>query len=184
MCKGLCRNLWKDELSSLPDMTRSNYVKHESKAKDFSLAVFADILNITKGTGNRTTFKAQGSSMSPFIKSGDVLTVAPNNFNPSIGTVVAYIDNNRKKVLMHRVIGKQKDKYILKGDNCKFIDGIMSKDSFAGYVESIQRKGELIRLGFGKEKILIALLSRSGLLFYALCFLRRIKQYIRKFIND
>ncbi|RLB87813.1 MAG: hypothetical protein DRH26_14830 [Deltaproteobacteria bacterium] len=163
-------------------MHSPNYVEHKNTAKNFPLADFADILNIASKKKIRITFKAEGASMSPFVKTGDILTINLNDFNPSIGTVVAHIDS-KKKVLIHRIIARQGDRYILKGDNCKFIDGIMSKDSFAGYVESVQRRGKFVLFGLGKEKIFIVLLSRSGLLFPILLFLRGFKKYIRELVN-
>lgn len=115
--------------------------------------------------------------MSPFIKSGDVLTIVLNEFTPFVGTVVVY--TSKQRVLVHRIIARHKNRYVLKGDNCTQIDGIISENSFAGYVESIQRNGKCIVFGLGREKLIVALLSRFSLLVPILRVLRKLKKYFK-----
>jgi len=180
MYKDFYRSFLTGRLSNWPDMHTQNYVALKNSIKKISLADFADILNAAGDKNARITFKAEGASMSPFIKTGDILTINMDEFYPSTGTVVAHIDSGRKKVLIHRIIARQEDRYILKGDNCKFIDGVVSKSSLVGFVESVQRRGDFILFGLGKEKKIIALLSRSGLLFPILQFLRGSKKYLKE----
>jgi len=88
MYKGFYRSFLTDRLSNLPDMCSLNYVEHKNIIKNFPLADFADILKIACKKKIKLTFKAEGASMSPFVKTGDILTINLNDFDPSIGTVV------------------------------------------------------------------------------------------------
>ena len=54
--------------------------------------VFIELLQATLAEGAPFTFRARGSSMHPFIKDGDVITVSPlGEDSPGLGDVVAFV---------------------------------------------------------------------------------------------
>lgn len=109
-------------------------------------------------------FRAVGSSMEPFIQSGDVITVAPlHKHRPRIGEVVAFIHPENKKLVVHRVVAMKADAFVIQGDSSHhFPDEPVSKENLIGSVTQLWREGRKVRLGLGPERLLIAFLSRRG----------------------
>lgn len=109
-------------------------------------------------------FRAYGSSMEPFIRSGDVITVAPlHKHRPRIGEVVAFIHPENNKLVVHRVVAKKDDDVFIQGDSDhNFPDGLVPKENLIGSVTRLWREGRKVRLGLGPERLLIAFLSRRG----------------------
>ena len=136
------------------------------KGDDLSLSgeVFLKLLEAVIDKRAAFRFKAKGFSMSPFIKDGDIVTVSPLFGVPALGDVVAIIHPETEKLIVHRIIGKRKDFYLIKGDNVCEIDGFIPDKNIIGRVTRIERSGKRIFLGFGPERFLIALLSRKKLL--------------------
>jgi signal peptidase I len=110
-------------------------------------------------------FQAKGSSMNPFIRDGDVVTVAPLRATGfCFGDIAAFADPETERLVIHRVIGSQGDLLLLKGDNAPVTDGLITMGQILGRVTRIERSGRRVRLGLGRERALIALLSRTRLL--------------------
>jgi hypothetical protein len=118
--------------------------------------------------------------MSPFLKNGDVVTVSPCSVPPSIGHVVAFLHPRRGSLTIHRVIGRKKDSYLIRGDNTLEPDGYIQKKGILGIVTQVERDGKRVLLGQGPERTLIALLNREGLLFP---FLLPVWKSVRPFIH-
>ena len=133
--------------------------------------------------GNAISFNAPGGSMYPFIHSGDKIVISPiDACSIRTGDVLTFVHNPRGRVLAHRVIKIEKDRYLCKGDNSAYqADGWIGFDDVFGRVERVLRNGKAIRLGFGPEKLVIALLSRWKILVPFVNFLRRIKKGIKRF---
>src|SRR4030042_2785426 len=56
--------------------------------------------------GSSFRFKGKGYSMSPFIKDGDVLTIAPlQGSSPRFGDVMVFTHPTTGKLVIHRLIG-------------------------------------------------------------------------------
>ena len=111
-------------------------------------------------------FRAKGFSMSPFIKDDDVVTVSPLwDGSPRVGDVVAFVSPCAEKLLVHRVLCKKGDNYLIKGDIAPEPDGLVSRIDILGRVRAVERDGKEILLGLGPERALIAFLTRSGLIF-------------------
>ncbi len=56
--------------------------------------------------------------MTPFIRDGDVVTVAPSaKIRPSVGRVVAFIQPDTGRLVIHRVIDRQGSAFLIQGDN-------------------------------------------------------------------
>jgi signal peptidase I len=111
-------------------------------------------------------FRAKGFSMSPFIKDDDVITVSPlTDGSTHSGDIVAFIRSEMKKLVIHRVVGKQGEYFHIKGDNIPNTDELIPKANILGRVTKVERNGRKIYLGLGPEGFLIAFLTRKGLLF-------------------
>jgi len=103
--------------------------------------------------------------MSPFIKDGDVVTISPmSNASPGFGDVIAFIHPRTERLIIHRVVGKIGDAFLLKGESALEPDGLIKKENILGLVTKVERKGTRIFLGLGPERFLIALLTRTNLL--------------------
>ena len=104
--------------------------------------------------------------MYPFIQDGDVITVTPiDNRRPSLGDVVAVIAPETGSLVVHRIVARSKKSISLFGDAIPVHkEEIVPLDNILGRVTRIERKERSIRLGLGPERILIAWLSKLGLL--------------------
>lgn len=61
--------------------------------------------------------KVKGSSMLPFIRTGDYITIIPVSVGAvRIGDIVAYADKKQKNIICHRLIKIRQSALILKGD--------------------------------------------------------------------
>jgi signal peptidase I len=115
--------------------------------------------------GAECRFQAKGHSMYPFIKDGDMVTISPIvRSSPRIGDVVAFIQKEAGSLLIHRIVGKNGESYLTKGDNTLEGDGSVHKASILGCITKAERKGKKVSLGFGPERFIISLLARKGLL--------------------
>ncbi len=108
-------------------------------------------------------FSAYGLSMSPFIRDGDVITIAPVlPYCLRTGDVVAFVNPSCMKLIVHRIIKVSKEGLLLRGDNNSDHDGLISATSIIGRVVQVQHKGRRVVFGLGFERIAIAWLSRLG----------------------
>jgi signal peptidase I len=125
-----------------------------------------ELLQAVLDKGVPFRFRAKGFSMSPFIKDDDVITVSPlSNDSTRLGDVVAFIRSETKKLVIHRVVGKQGEYFHIKGDNIPDTDELIPEKNILGGVTKVERNGRKIYLGLGPERFLIASLTRRGLLF-------------------
>ena len=111
------------------------------------------------------TFQAGGSSMFPFIRDGDAVTVSPPQQEIGIGDVVAVIQPGGGRLVVHRVLARRGDAFFTKGDAATEGDGWMPREQMVGKVTRLQRKGIDVRCGLGPERRLIAALSQRRLPF-------------------
>lgn len=106
-------------------------------------------------------FKANGFSMIPFIRDGDVVVVSPLSERMNLfGRAVAVIHPGTKNLAVHRVVGVSGGGYIIKGDNVFNVDGVVPKSDVLGYVSKVERKSRNVLTGLGFERFLIVALSR------------------------
>jgi len=141
--------------------------------------------------------------MSPFIKDGDVITVAPvlhshrNQHDlariplhhgdmpelraSGIGHVVAFISPLNQRLVVHRIIGRHDSSFLIQGDNLPgtFAD-MVSLDDVLGRVVRIERGRKRVWLGLGPERYAIAGLSRVGLLLPILWRTAALTRFLRK----
>lgn len=129
-----------------------------------STPILMDLLRAVLRKGALFRFKAPGSSMTPFIRDGDVVTIAPvKNYTYSPGTVVVFTRPGTQRLTVHRIIKNTQDQVYIAGDNCTgCMDGWVPIENVIGRVIRIDRNGHRIRLGLGIERYLIAWLSGSN----------------------
>lgn len=111
-------------------------------------------------------FCARGWSMAPFIRDGDVITVAPLQHSlPRVGEVVAFVRPGVEKLIVHRLIARRGAVVFIQGDNgLEIPEEIIPQENLLGTVTRIERNGHNIWMGLGPERYVIAWLSRTRLL--------------------
>ncbi len=136
--------------------------------------------SLDKGAAFR--FCARGWSMAPFIKDGDVITVAPlGGVAPRSGDVVAFLRPDSETLVVHRVVGRKGKAAIIRGDAVAGVpDGLIPAESILGRVSGIERAGRPVRLGLGPERVVIAWLSQVGLLIPLRAAARRWRRRLRR----
>jgi hypothetical protein len=131
----------------------------ERRAERIVSPLLADVLR----RGFAVRLQATGHSMSPFVRSGDVLTIEPlAGRRPSLGDVLAVASRDGLRV--HRLVGWEGGRALLRGDVAAEADPPASKEELLGRVACVERRGRRVRLGTGPERVAIALLSRAGVL--------------------
>ena len=115
--------------------------------------------------------------MHPFIKDGDVITVAPlPPTAPGLGDVVVFVHEKARRLFVHRVTKKDGGFLVTRGDSARVDDGRISKANLLGHVTHVERNGKRIRLGLGPERSMLGLMARLGLLspivFRVWCYMR------------
>lgn len=138
------------------------------KSGEISLSgrALLELMRTILGRGFRFRFRARGWSMAPFIKDGDVITIAPlKNTLPGIGAVVAFVRPKEDKLVVHRIIAKRSKNAIIQGDNgLDYPEEIIPQENLLGRVLRIERDGHDVWIGLGLERYMIAWLSRARLL--------------------
>jgi hypothetical protein len=131
----------------------------------FSGPTVVELVRTLFANGTSVRLRARGAIMSPFIKPGDLLVLSPlGTRSSSIGDVVIFVEPKTQRIFIQRVIRKAVNSYLVKGDGTQEAMGIVSKADILGRVTRVERGGRRILFGLGSERILIALLSRKGLL--------------------
>lgn len=112
--------------------------------------------------GRRVELPVSGSSMEPFIRAGDVLTLKPHT-QPRLGDVVVQrLPEERLRI--HRVVGRRSEGLLTRGDASRSCDPIGVSSDLLARVEGIERGGRRVGFGLGPERVALALLSRLGVL--------------------
>jgi hypothetical protein len=125
-----------------------------------------ELMQAVHAKGLPFRFNAGGHSMTPFIRDGDVICVSPlASRAPGLGDVAAFIHPDTKLLCLHRVLSVHGDRFLIQGDNMpENPDGMIPREAIVGWVTHIERAGRKVRMGLGPERLLLALLSRRGLL--------------------
>jgi hypothetical protein len=100
--------------------------------------------------------------MTPTIRSGDRVTVEPLRTTPRTGDVLACKLDGR--LVIHRMVGRLEDCLEARGDVAPASDRPLSPGEVLGAVVRVERRGRPVLFGLGSERILLAWLSRLGLL--------------------
>ena len=153
---------------------------------EFSLSnkALVELMRATLSRGASLRIKVNGSSMSPFIKNSDVVTIsALQDSRPDLGKVAVFINPCTNKLVIHRIVGRSNGSYLIKGDNTLNADGLVSQENILGCVTRIERNGKQIYFGLHQGKTAIALLSRISLWHSIFCCWRVIPQALRNAVK-
>lgn len=122
------------------------------------------LIEVLLQDGLSVEIRVTGSSMSPFIRPGDVIVLDPPGPHPvRVGDVLGFL-RGPSRLAIHRVVAKHGNAPVLRGDGAQVDDGSVMPEAIVGRVRSVLREGAPVRLGLGPERLLIALLSRTGML--------------------
>ncbi|MDT8390371.1 MAG: signal peptidase I [Lentisphaeria bacterium] len=143
-----------------------------------SPAHLAGLMRAVLEKGAKFRFTANGESMAPFIRNGDIIVVSPVPERGVRNGDVVVFRNAADGVMVHRIVRRRGGKVLLKGDNNPRRDGIFSEGNIIGVVTTVERGGRKIWHG-GQG---VAWLSASGLLNrLILPALRFVKRQMRGF---
>ncbi len=122
----------------------------------------AGLMRAVLDKGKPFRFEARGTSMYPFIRDGDVVTVAPlAGADPKPGDVAAFVQPGTSGVRVHRIVKVETGRYFLKGDNALDADGALARDMILGLVVRLERGGRARTVGPTFRTAAIARLSRT-----------------------
>ena len=110
--------------------------------------------------------KGYGTSMSPFIKSGDTLFIKPLNEGNTIkaGDIVAALNTSKERIIVHRVIRLKNSLVQIKGDNRPGDDGWFQRERIIGIVTAVQSRAGKKFCCKRWQNLSIAFLSKTGFL--------------------
>ena len=114
---------------------------------------------VARGVPLRTSVR--GTSMTPFIRDGDVVTLAPLTSEPHVGDVVA-IAFPGGRMAVHRLVARRGSGWLLRGDNCPQPDGVFPREALTARVVRVERGGRDVALGVRRGGASVAALSRCG----------------------
>jgi hypothetical protein len=132
-----------------------------------STAAVTELMSAVLEKGGLFGFRAHGTSMVPFLRDRDTLTIAPlANQPPRLGDVVAFSFPTEKgaRLVVHRVVGRQGICLAVQGDGNGCTRETISPENILGRLVKVEREGKCVRVGLGPERWLIAWLSRTKLL--------------------
>jgi len=93
-----------------PEKLGSRYLELEV-GRRFSTPAHVELMRLVLGRGRAWRFRALGRSMTPFIRDGDDITLAPVSVERDIrlGEVVAYLRRlpDGRQLVVHRVVGRR-----------------------------------------------------------------------------
>jgi signal peptidase I len=124
---------------------------------------FAELMRAVLATGNTFRFSANGISMFPCIRNGDLITIAPITNKLQVGDIVA-AQSNRNPLLVHRIIRNSPTGFSLKGDNSDAMDGMFPINSILGKVVEVERNHKSITLGVKFGNPIFSFLSKINLI--------------------
>ncbi|MCP4104508.1 MAG: signal peptidase I [Desulfobacteraceae bacterium] len=112
----------------------------------------SSIIELWKAADKEFSIKAEGTSMFPFFRPGDNLTIksgTPNNIR--IGDIAAFLQD--KNIIVHRIVKKKKAGgqiiYCQKGDNVQGW-GWITQENIIGRVESVRRGDKTVNILKGR----------------------------------
>ncbi len=157
-----------------------DYVVVNGDAQTIPNARFVKIMEAVLARGAPFRFQASGFSMSPFIRDGDVITIAPRPARLRLGDVAAFVNPCKDRLTVHRIVGMRRGVCLMRGDHALEPDGSVVDTAILGRVMRVEHHGQTMRLGLGLERVAIAFLSRHGWLMAFLAPAGRIFHFIRR----
>ena len=152
----------------------SEFVNRVDQTRIIPNLQFSSLMVDVISRGKDFRFRASGNSMSPFIKNDDVVTFCSINSKPiCVGDVVAFLHPTHKNLIVHRVIAKKPEIFLIKADNAHKYDAWVKQNQIIGIVSRVERNGTTIKFGMGHEKWIISLLSHFNILGFSIRILRK-----------
>ena len=140
------------------------FVVELGEQKRLSSEALRELLTAVLGRGQQFRFRAGGTSMFPFIRNGDVVTVSPlREADPGMGDIVAFLQSCDRSLVLHRIVGVENGAFVVRGDSALHADGMIPGEDILGRVVRIERQGREVWPGSGAIGRLIAFLSRMGI---------------------
>jgi len=103
-------------------------------------AIFANLVQEFIDTGNSFRFQARGRSMWPTIRDGELLHVKPiGKGQLKLGEIVLFRHGGEFKA--HRIIGRNRDSVLTRGDACIDADGWIAIPEILGRVVAAESDG-------------------------------------------
>ena len=101
-----------------------------------------------------------GTSMWPFIRDGDTVSIKGRPFTPSLGTVVAFFSD--AQLIIHRIIWcklRANDEWeiLVHGDASPFSISQINLDQIIGTIDYVKRQNKKITLSFNDAYRIIAI---------------------------
>jgi hypothetical protein len=118
---------------------------------------FEHLANKLLENGNMVRFRAHGRSMLPFIKDGDILTIAPINSDNLKKYDIVFYRKPDKKLAAHRIISKSKKNesilFHIRGDG--YVGGTekIPATDIMGVITKVERNNTKIKLNSLKIKL-------------------------------
>lgn len=108
-------------------------------------------------SGQKVRFKADGSSMCPFILPGDTLEAIPMTGNEIRRGEVLLVEAGDNRLIAHRVILTRKQGeetlFMTRGDACSTSDGWFHLDQIMGRVIAIEHNSRRINLLAANQQV-------------------------------
>jgi len=121
-------------------LTRMPYEMANNDRFHISYEDFIAIAEEMSRRGKLFSFRATGSSMYPFIKKEDTVTIDPDLGSLSVGDVVL-VKTGTGKLLLHRIVKKQEKGVVTRGDAATADDGFMPFPDILGRVNEVSGAG-------------------------------------------
>lgn len=98
-----------------------------------------------------------------------------------IGRVVAFVNPDSRRLVVHRIVGRHEFRFLVLGDNARGMAGdLVNPDDVLGRVVRIERGRKRVWLGLGPERYAVALLSRAGVLLPVLSRAGTLTRFLRR----
>lgn len=81
-----------------------------------------------------------------------------------LGDILAFFNPKNGHLVIHRVVARQGNYYLMKGDNTGEVDGLIPAYHILGLVTRVERRGKRVFVCIGFEKYIIAFLSQKNIL--------------------
>jgi hypothetical protein len=141
---------------------KNAYVVVNNTKQTMPNAGFVELITAVLARGASFRFKANGSSMFPFIRDDDVIIVEPTPVSLRLGEVVAFVNPRNDRLTVHRIVQMNRHKYLIRGDNVLAPDGYVQHSDILGRIICAERGNRGVRFGLGFERVVIAFLSLHG----------------------
>ncbi|MBQ4137807.1 MAG: S24/S26 family peptidase [Clostridia bacterium] len=141
----------------------------------FKLADFEPLIREVIESGGEFTMKTHGISMKPMLSDGNdsvVLVSVPEEIKT--GDVIFYKRDNGQYVL-HRVVGKRKDGYVLRGDNQIINEYGVKKEAVIAIVKAYIKNSQRIETEDKEYRKYVSTLGVKYALKKAASFVKRVK---------